>query len=208
MLSGFLGQFFSRADDRIEQTIELLLRAVEQPSETLPKTVSGCLPALVASRLELAPELLKRQLERLFAELPAEYRRGAAYALASIVKGSGVRSLMTLGVLDRMESVINNKKAPSSEKAAVLLMIEGLGSVLEREFEPYLSEVLPFVIESFSDREVHTLAGVVATILVSRLSAHGMKRILPVLTFGLEDSKWKSKVGAIEALGKMAFCNP
>ena len=35
-----------------------------------------------------------------------------------------------------------------------------------------------------------------------------MKRILPVLTHELDATKWRSKVGAIEALGKMAFCAP
>jgi len=43
---------------------------------------------------------------------------------------------------------------------------------------------------------------------VQSLSAYGMKRVLPVLTYGIEEAKWKSKVGAIEALGKMAFNNP
>lgn len=35
-----------------------------------------------------------------------------------------------------------------------------------------------------------------------------MKCILPVLTHGLEESKWKSKIGAIDSLGKMAYNNP
>jgi len=42
---------------------------------------------------------------------------------------------------------------------------------------------------------------------MSKLSANGMKKILPLLTRGLEETKWKSKVGAIEALGKLAFCS-
>lgn len=208
VLAGYLAKFFNTEDFRIESTIDLLLKALDMPSELLFSTVSKCLPRLVALRPQLVEALLQQEFKKLLENKPIVEKRGIGYGIACLVKGGGLKCLVSYHVLDRLESIINNKKSPDNEKAGVLIAIEGLGAVLGRSFEPYLGEVLPFIIDCFANKDLQEQAAISTKVMISRLSAHGMKRILPQLTHGLEETKWRSKVGAIEALGKMAFCAP
>ena len=208
VMLGFLAGFFGAEDSRIENTLELLLKALDIPSDMLASTVSRCLPKLVSYRPHLIEDLLQKQMEKVFAKTPLKERKGPAYGVGSLVKGAGVKSLGTFSILESLSKTINNKKALDHEKGGVLLVIEGISSVLGRAFEPYLGEVLPFIIDCFSDNNLQEQAATTAKVLISKLSAHGMKRILPLLTHGVEETKWRSKVGAIEALGKLAFCAP
>ena len=205
VLIGYLARFFNSEDFRIESTIDLLLKSLDMPSDLLFSTVSKFLPRLVSFRQHLVDPLLQQEFRKLIDTKPINVRRGAGYGLGCLVKGGGLKSLVTYNILDKLEQIINNKKSGDVERGGVLIAIEGLGAVLGRGFEPYLGEVLPFIIDCFANRELQEQAAISTKVMISKLSAHGMKRILPQLTHGLEETKWRSKVGAIEALGKWLF---
>lgn len=205
LLLGTLAQFLPTDDPKIDSSIEMLFTALNTVDENIFKPVATSLPRLVSYRIDQVPSFLERQQERLYSKQSLAVRRGAAYGVAAIIKGAGLRSLVRFNVMDRMEQIINTRKSTVDEKGGVLLLVEGLSAVLGRGLEPYLGEVLPFVIENFSDSNLCVQADRSIKQVLTKLSAHGIKCMLPLLNVELEDSRWQTKVGAVEAMGRMAY---
>ena len=204
IMLGFLAGFYNKEDYRIESTIELLLGALDISSEIIPYSVSLCLPKLVSFRTELVPSLLKSQFGKLLSEVSFERKIGPGYGVAAIVKGGGLKVLTNQHILEQVQQVIQNKKAQDWEKEGILVLVEGLGKVLGSSVEPYLQELLPFVIDSLSSKTLQSQASRVIKALIPKLSVQGMKVLLQVVAD--ESEGWKRRIGGIEALGKLGYC--
>ncbi|KAK6156422.1 hypothetical protein DH2020_010670 [Rehmannia glutinosa] len=180
IFTGALAKHLSKGDPKVHAVVEKLLDVLNTPSEAVQRAVSSCLSPLMQSKQEEAAALISRLLDQLM--------KSDKYALRD-------------GLLDR-------NSAKSREGA--LLAFECFCEKLGRLFEPYVIQMLPLLLVSFSDQvvAVRDAAEGAARAMMSQLSAQGVKLVLPSLLKGLEDKAWRTKQSSVQLLGAMAYCAP
>lgn len=211
LLMGSLARHLEPGDVRVKPITLRLVAALSTPSQQVQEAVSNCLPHLVTSpALEgEIPTIMNKLLKQLLTAEKYGDRRGAAYGIAGIVKGLGILSLKQLDVMGKLTEAIQEKKNYKYREGA-LFGFELLCHKLGRLFEPYIVHVLPHLLLCFGDSSqyVRTAADETAKLIMSKLSAHGVKLVLPSLLQALLDDNWRTKAGSIELLGAMAYCAP
>ena len=209
VLYGSLARHLPDGDRRAGDVIQKLLDTLSTPSESVQYAVANCLPPLIRSaNIEAAP-YLAGLLDQLFQGKKYAARRGAAYGLAGIVKGKGVAALRQNRVMTALRSATEDRKSAEKRQGA-MMAFELLSSLLGRTFEPYVIEVLPQLLTCFGDpaASVREACLDAAKTCFRSLSSFGVSRVLPQLLEGLDETQWRSKKGACDLLGAMAYLDP
>ncbi|KAL9618193.1 MAG: hypothetical protein Q9160_007089 [Pyrenula sp. 1 TL-2023] len=209
LLYGSLARHLSNGDGRVKVVIGRLLSTLSTPSETVQYAVAGCLPPIIRLVPSEATHLIKQSLEQLYSAQTYAARRGAAYGLAGLVVGTGVSSLHGYRILLSLRSALEDKKSVDRRQGA-LFAYEILASILGRTFEPYILQILPQLLGAFGDpnASVRDACLDTAKALFAHLSSYGVRKVLPQLLEGLQESQWRSKKGACDLLGAMAYLDP
>ncbi|KAM9953278.1 hypothetical protein ACTFIR_008341 [Dictyostelium discoideum] len=207
---GALAKHMDASNPKVSIVIDKLVDALSIPSESVQVGISKCIAQLIPSFKKQGDRLIPMLLEKL-KNSSGNYadRRGAAFGLAGSVKGLGIGSLKNYSILDTLQSYIEDKKHPTSRQGA-LFAFECLCNTIGRVFEPYVIHILPKLLVCFGDNvsEVRDATADTAKAIMSQLSGHGVKIVLPALLKALDDRSWRTKEGSIELLGAMAFCAP
>ena len=209
VLLGRLAQHLPPDDKRVKPIVAQLIAALSVPSEKVQRAVALCLPALVPAIKGETKPTIKGLISLMLDSQQYGERRGGAHGLAGIIKGLGLLSIKHLGILETLSEAMQDKKANTRREGALF----GLGAIshtLGRLFEPYVIKVLPTLLEAVGDGNfgVRDAAEEASQYVMSSLSAHGVKLVLPHLLKALESDQWRTKVGSVELLGSMAHCSP
>lgn len=209
ILFGRLARHLDPSDPRVKTVIGRLVEALKTPSEVVQAAVCDCLPPLIKVTSDDTPDLVDQLLNDLFNAPKYAERRGAAYGLAGVVCGRGLSAIQEFGLMGRLQDNAEDKKAVQARQGAVF-GYEVLATVLGRLFEPYISDIIPTLLACFGDTSIDVREATqdASKAIMSRLSGHAVKTILPTLLEGLDDKQWRTKKGAIELMGAMAFLAP
>ncbi|KAI1126637.1 armadillo-type protein [Nemania abortiva] len=209
IMYGALARHLKPGDGKIPGVLERLLATLNTPSEAVQYAVAECLPPLVRTCGDKSSKYFDQVLETLLVSKNYAAKRGAAYGLAGLIRGRGISVLREYRVLITLKSATENKKEPQQREGA-FIAFELLPTILGRLFEPYVIQIVPQLLTGFGDSsgDVREACLAAAKACFAKLSSYGVKQILPTLLNGLEDDQWRSKRGACELLGAMAYLDP
>ena len=209
ILYGAVARHLPAGDKRIGKVLDQLLDALATPSESVQFAVANCLPALIRNMPEKTSDCIQRTLEQTLISRQYAARRGAAYGLAGIVTGRGIATLREFRIMSSLKAAVENKKDVNHRQGA-LFAYELLSTILGKTFEPYVIQIVPQLIATFGDAsaDVREACLDASKVCFSNLSSYGVKIILPMLLEGLDETQWRSKKGACDLLGAMAYLDP
>lgn len=209
VLFGRLARHLDSTDPRIPQVVDRLVDALKTPAETVQVAVSDCLAPLVKSMKNSVPQLVDHLFADMLGATNYAARRGAAYGLAGVIKGTGISGMKEFDVIGRLRMALEDKKSSEARQGA-MFAFETLSTTLGRLFEPYIPHLVPFLLSSFGDvtPDVRDATQDAAKVIMANMSGYGVKLLLPSLLSGLDEKQWRTKKGSIELLGTMAFCAP
>ncbi|KAK1754040.1 translational activator GCN1 [Echria macrotheca] len=209
IMYGALARHLKPGDAKIPVVIDRLLATLSTPSETVQYAIAECLPPLVRTCGDKSSRYFDQILETLLTSKRYPEQRGAAYGLAGLVRGRGIAVLREYRIIITLKSALENKKEINQRESA-MLAFELLSTILGRLFEPYVIQIVPQFLAGFGDgnANVREAALAAAKACFAKLSSFGVKQILPTLLDGLDDDQWRSKKGACDLLGAMAYLDP
>ncbi|KAI8964275.1 ARM repeat-containing protein [Daldinia sp. FL1419] len=209
VMYGALARHLKSGDEKIPVVLERLLATLSTPSEAVQYAVAECLPPLVRTCGDKSSKYFDQLLNTLLTSKKYAEKRGAAYGLAGLVQGRGISVLRDYRILITLKSATENRKEPQQREGA-FLAFELLAMLLGRLFEPYVIQIVPQLLSGFGDSnaDVRDACLAAAKACFAKLSSYGVKQILPTLLNGLDDDQWRSKRGACDLLGAMAYLDP
>jgi len=209
ILYGALACHLPQGEERVPHVVQRLLSTLGTTFESVQYAAAGCLPPLIRTSSHKTSDYIQSMLDQLLQSEEYPARRGAAYGLAGIVKGTGVSAFRQYRILSSLKTAIDNKKNQNYRQGA-LLAYELFSLLLGQIFEPYIIQIVPQLLSSFGDSSAEVRKACLATSksCFANLSSYGVKIILPTLLEGLEEPQWRSKKGACESLGAMAYLDP
>lgn len=209
ILYGSLGRYLDPSDNRLRIIFDRLLKTLDTPSEDVQFAVSECIAPLVKSFESSLQDRFDELFEKIWTSKSLAVRKGAAYGIAGLVKGAGIKSLFNNDVMRNLTTAAEDSKNPVAREG-VSFVLECLSQSLGPMFEPYVVEVLPIILKFLGDAnpQVREATDYASRQIMKSTTSYGVKQLIPLAIGNLDDTAWRSKKGSVELLGSMAYLDP
>ncbi|KAG0240727.1 translational elongation factor EF-1 alpha, partial [Mortierella sp. GBA43] len=136
-----------------------------------------------------------------------EKRQAAADALAAFAKSEGL--VKSVAIIDSLNPLLDNKKSVPHREGA-LLALGSLATTFGQAAEPFLIPQMPKVFELYSDKmaPVRQAASVASKAIMALPTRYAVRLLLPVIFHAIKESKWQSKIGALDILSGLTQTAP
>lgn len=207
ILYGSLASHLEMNDPRLKVIFERLIKSLDTPAVQF--AVAECIAPLVPAFQKELPKYFDDMFEKLFTAKTRSKRRGAAFGIAGLVKGCGVKALADYDVIRNLTDASDDKKDPV-KRESVSLAFESLSKTMSKYFEPFVFEILPIILKSLGDAqaEVRQATDEAAKEIMKNTTSFGVKKLIPLAISNLDEIAWRSKKGSVELLGAMAYLDP
>ncbi len=194
---------------KVKAILKTLVETLDTPSEPVQVAVSNVLPPLVRMARADSLALVSGLLMKLTKGEGYAARRGAAFGLAGAVRGLGLPSLKTHGILRAIEEAAGDAKSERAREGA-LFACEALCTGLGFLIEPFVTRILPLLLRATGDgsADVREASGTASKAAMRVLTGYGVKLIMPAVLGGLAELSWRSKTASIQLLGHTSFVSP
>ncbi|GJJ70704.1 elongation factor 3 [Entomortierella parvispora] len=154
---------------------------------------------------------LADMLSQLYTAPTSEECDDIARAMAAKIQQDGLINLKTQNILTNLETEAKNKKSGLAREGA-LIGICALAEILGRPSEPFLTPLLPTVLDLYADKGpvVQDAAARAAIAIMATMPSQSAPIILPVLFQSISGpgKKWQTKVGALQLLADLSNASP
>ncbi|KAI5960043.1 GCN1 [Candida pseudojiufengensis] len=207
VLYGSLARHLNSSDPRLRVIFDRLMKSLDTPNVQF--AVAECIAPLVPSFEKELQQQFDTLFDKLFDSKTLTKRRGAAYGIAGLVKGHGVKALSEIDVIRNLTDASDDKKN-ATKRESVSLVFEALSKLLGNYFEPFVFEILPTILKSLGDaqNEVRIATDDAAKEIMKNTTSFGVKKLIPLAISNLDEIAWRSKKGSVELLGAMAYLDP
>lgn len=136
-----------------------------------------------------------------------EKRQDAANSLAAFAKSEGL--VKSVAIINDLTPLMENKKSVPHREGA-LLALASLANTFGQAGEPFLIPEMPKVFELYSDKmvPVRQAAEVASKAIMSLPTRYAVRLLLPVIFHAIKESKWQSKIGALDILSGLTQTAP
>ncbi|KAK0485759.1 hypothetical protein IW261DRAFT_1451853 [Armillaria novae-zelandiae] len=140
-------------------------------------------------------------IDNLRAAPTAPDAKGAADRIAREVAKHGLQSLEDHHVLQTLNGFATNKKS-GYERESAAIAFQSLATVLGAGVTPLLIPSLPIIFDLYMDKGdvVRSAAAAAVKTLLKLFPPEAVRQVYSVLTVILENGKWRTKVGVLDAL--------
>ncbi|KEG15173.1 hypothetical protein DQ04_00161130 [Trypanosoma grayi] len=203
---------------RLKETA-LLESIIEQQSSTLNNSNSAMVHRAVCdSMVEITKnedvraspkldEFVEKCLKQTIHSGSYIKKKAHAYGLVGVLQGLGLPSLRRYNIMETMQSMMREKQA---ERSGAMVLLEALSEVMGAKFEPYALAMCSGLLEGIADKDqkVSECADDASRVMVSSLTAVGLRQLIPRLVDGLSADQAKMRVPPLNFIGYVAFCSP